>query len=153
MLSFAPGRPLVEGEFRTKLAEFLGEANIRGNRVLVIVPDDTRTVPMPAIYETLVEVLLPKVKELAFLVALGTHPPLTEAELSRHFGRRFPHPKVPTHQHSWQDSQTLVRVGTISKDRMAEISRGLLPLEVAVEISRLKSSRASLRFEEETPLL
>ncbi len=137
MLSFAPGRPMAEEELRAKLLEFLSEADLRRGRVLVVIPDDTRTLPMPTIHKVMVEALLPRVQELAFLVALGTHPPLTEAQLSRHLGRLFPHPKVPVYQHAWQDPKTLVRVGTIAKDRMAEISRGLLALEVAVEINRL----------------
>lgn len=137
MLSFAPKRPITDRELREKLFEFFSQADVSRKRLLVIVPDDTRTLPMPAIYETLIEAFLSRVKELAFLVALGTHPPLAESQLARHFGPRFPHPRVPVYQHAWQDPQTLVRVGTISKSRMAEISRGLLALEVAVEINRL----------------
>lgn len=137
MLKFSPGRPITEQELRAKLCEFLNEADIRAGKLLVIVPDDTRTLPMPTIYETLANALLPRVKELAFLVALGTHPPLTEAQLSRHFGPTFPHPRVSVYQHAWQDPQALVRVGTISAERMAEISRGLLAVDVAVDVNRL----------------
>lgn len=137
MLSFIPGRPISEQELRTKLQEFLSLTEFTKGKLLVIVPDDTRTLPMPTIYETLVEVVLPRVRELSFLVALGTHPPLTEAQLSRRFGPRFPHPKISVHQHAWQNPQMLVRLGTIPRDRMAEISLGLLALEVAVEINRL----------------
>lgn len=137
MLSFAPGRALTDAELRDKLREFLDEADIRHGKVLVIIPDDTRTLPMPVIFEILVESLLPRVKELAFLVALGTHPPMSNEQLSRHLGPRFPHPKVHVYQHSWRDPKALVQVGTLRKDRMAEISRGLLALEVAVEINRL----------------
>ncbi|MCS7217084.1 MAG: lactate racemase domain-containing protein [Candidatus Bipolaricaulota bacterium] len=137
MLGFAPGRPIPEPELRTKLQEFLSQTDFTRDRLLVIVPDDTRTLPMPVIYEALIEAVLPRVKELAFLVALGTHPPLSEAQLSRHFGPRFPHPRVRVYQHAWADPQALVRVGEISRDRMAQISRGLLALEVAVEVNRL----------------
>lgn len=137
MLSFIPGRPISEQELRTKLQEFLSLTEFTKGKLLVIVPDDTRTLPMPTIYETLVEVVLPRVRELSFLVALGTHPSLTEAQLSRRFGPRFPHPKISVHQHAWQNPQMLVRLGTIPRDRMAEISLGLLALEVAVEINRL----------------
>ncbi len=137
MLSFSPGRPISAEELREKLREFLSGADLEGRRILVIVPDDTRTLPMPPIFETFVEFLLPKARELAFLVALGTHPPLTEAQLIHHFGPRFPHPRVQVYQHAWQDPRTLIQVGKISGERMAELSRGLLSLEVAVEINRL----------------
>lgn len=137
MLSFIPGRLISEQELGAKLQEFLGQTELTKGRLLVIVPDDTRTLPMPTIYEALVETVLPKVQELSFMIALGTHPPLAEAQLSRWFGPGFPHPRVGVYQHAWHDPQKLVRVGTIPQDRMAEISRGLLALEVAVDINRL----------------
>lgn len=137
MLSFFPARPITAQELREKLLEWLSQVDFQGKTVLVIIPDDTRTLPMPVIYETIIEALLPRAKKLAFLVALGTHPPLEEDRLARHLGHLYPHPKVPVYQHAWQDSKALVRVGKISKERMADLSRGLLSLEVDVEINRL----------------
>lgn len=137
MLSYTPGKAIPETELRTKLQEFLSQAPLTKRKLLVIVPDDTRTSPMPLLYETFVEVLFPRVQKLAFLVALGTHPPLTEVQLARLFGSSFPHPKIPVYQHMWQEPQALVRVGKLAKERMAELSNSLLPLEVDVEINRL----------------
>jgi nickel-dependent lactate racemase len=137
MLSFSPARPITAQELREKLLEWLSQVDFQGKTVLVIIPDDTRTLPMPVIYETIIEALLPRAKKLAFLVALGTHPPLEEDRLARHLGPLYPHPKVLVYQHAWQDPKALVRVGKISKERMAELSRGLLSLEVDVEINRL----------------
>jgi nickel-dependent lactate racemase len=97
MLSFSPARPITAQELREKLLEWLSQVDFQGKTVLVIIPDDTRTLPMPVIYETIIEALLPRAKKLAFLVALGK----------------------------------------ISKEGMAELSHGLLSLEVDVEINRL----------------
>ena len=137
MLSYTPGKAIPETELRAKLQEFLSQAPLTKRKLLVIVPDDTRTSPMPLLYETFVEILFPRVQKLAFLVALGTHPPLTEVQLARLFGPSFPHPKIPVYQHMWQEPQALVRVGKLAKERMAELSNSLLPLEVDVEINRL----------------
>jgi len=137
VLSYTPGKAIPETELRTKLQEFLSQAPLTKRKLLVIVPDDTRTSPMPLLYETFVEILFPRVQKLAFLVALGTHPPLTEVQLARLFGPSFPHPKIPVYQHMWQEPQGLVRVGKLAKERMAELSNSLLPLEVDVEINRL----------------
>ena len=137
MLSFFPARPITAQELREKLLEWLSQVDFQGKTVLVIIPDDTRTLPMPVIYETIIEALFPRAKKLAFLVALGTHPPLEEDRLARHLGHLYPHPKVPVYQHAWQNPKALVRVGKISKERMADLSRGLLSLEVDVEINRL----------------
>lgn len=137
MLSYTPGKAIPETELRAKLQEFLSQAPLTKRKLLVIVPDDTRTSPMPLLYKTFVEILFPRVQKLAFLVALGTHPPLTEVQLARLFGPSFPHPKIPVYQHMWQEPQALVRVGKLAKERMAELSNSLLPLEVDVEINRL----------------
>jgi len=137
VLSYAPGRPISETEFKEKLLEFLAQTSFSRGRLLVIIPDDTRTLPMPLLFDALVAELLPRVKELSFLLALGTHPQMSEAQLSRHLGPRFPHPKVRVFQHTWQDPQTLVEVGVLTEDRMAEISQGVLPVEVRVEINHL----------------
>ncbi|MBC8099831.1 MAG: DUF2088 domain-containing protein, partial [Armatimonadetes bacterium] len=49
-------------------------------RLLVLIPDHTRTLPLPKLFRWLVA-LLSDAKQLDFMVALGTHPPLSEAAL------------------------------------------------------------------------
>jgi nickel-dependent lactate racemase len=138
ILSHAPERPIPGAELGEKLREALAGIGGKGERWLVIVPDDTRTLPMPEIFEVLAEELAPKVKELAFLVALGTHPPMTEAQLDAHFGPTWrERPGVKIFQHRWDDPTALVKVGEIAPDEMEEISRGLLRVGVDVEINRL----------------
>ena len=51
-----------------------------GRRVLVLIPDGTRTMPMPLMFDTLERELLPRVAALDFLVALGTHTPMDDAQ-------------------------------------------------------------------------
>lgn len=139
ILAYSPGRPIPDEELSEKLREALAGVGKAGERWLVIVPDDTRTLPMPAIFSTLVGELAPKVKELAFLIALGTHPPMTAEQLLSHFGPRYGERpgNVVVHQHAWDDPAALARVGTITREEMEEISRGLLSVEVPVEINRL----------------
>ncbi|HDJ29583.1 MAG TPA: DUF2088 domain-containing protein [Candidatus Acetothermia bacterium] len=138
IFSYAPGRPIPEEEVSERLREALAEIGRAGERWLVIIPDDTRTLPMPAIYRSLVEELAPRVKELAFLVALGTHPPLTDDRLDQHLGPAWrDHPEIKVFQHAWGDPAALVRVGEISQGEMEEISRGLMHEEVPVTINRV----------------
>jgi len=138
IFSYAPGRPIPEEEVSERLREALAEIGRAGERWLVIIPDDTRTLPMPAIYRSLVEELAPRVKELAFLVALGTHPPLTDDRLDQHLGPAWrDHPEIKVFQHAWGDPAALARVGEISQGEMEEISRGLLKVSVPIEINRL----------------
>jgi hypothetical protein len=50
--------------------------DLQGKRVLIIVPDSTRTMPLPLFFELFFELLAPQVTKLDYLVALGTHQPM-----------------------------------------------------------------------------
>jgi nickel-dependent lactate racemase len=56
-----------------------------GQKILVLIPDTTRSVPLPFLFRALVEVL-GEARRLDFMVALGTPPPLSEASLLRLVG-------------------------------------------------------------------
>ncbi len=136
MLAFAPGRVINETELEERLSEQLERLSVRGERVLVIVPDDTRTLPMPALFRIIASALRPKVKELQFLIALGTHPPLSKEQLSTHLGPDWQRENATVLQHTWQDASALAQVGRISREEMLEISGGLLAQDVPVQINR-----------------
>ena len=53
-----------------------------GQKVLVLIPDHTRTLPLPMLFRLLVD-LLADAKKVSFMVALGTHPPLSETHLQQ----------------------------------------------------------------------
>ena len=63
------------------VARGLAPCRSTGKRVLVLVPDGTRTFPGKLFFRLLIEHLQPRVKAVDFLVALGTHPPMSEAAL------------------------------------------------------------------------
>lgn len=95
-------------------------------KVLVLIPDHTRTLPLPLLFRMLVEVL-DDVNRLDFMVALGTHPPLDEAQLLRLVGitaeeraTRYAH--VGLLNHAWQDPEALQTVGVIPQERVREIA-------------------------------
>src|SRR2546427_13004661 len=45
-------------------------------RVLVIIPDGTRTAPIPLMFRLLYEQIGRRAAQLDYLIALGTHPPM-----------------------------------------------------------------------------
>jgi nickel-dependent lactate racemase len=51
-------------------------------KVLVLIPDHTRSLPLPYLFRELVEILR-DIKQLDFIVALGTHPDLPEESLNK----------------------------------------------------------------------
>ncbi len=112
-----------------------------GKRVLLIVPDQTRTAPLPLLFEALAERLLSVVKKLDVLVALGTHPALSEPQLNKLLGltpqqRTGQYAKVGIFNHAWDQPDQLTTLGTLTEAETAEISEGLLAREVPVEINK-----------------
>jgi lactate racemase len=123
-----PGRTLAEADVRRALTEGLA-GRLDGQRVLVLIPDHTRTLPLPALFRDVVE-LLDGVASLTFMVALGTHPPLDAARLAKLVGitaeeraGRYRH--VGLVNHGWDEPGTLVSLGTLPQARIRAIAGGL----------------------------
>ena len=85
LLSYSSDKPIPQDKLHTLLRDALARLPIDGKRVLAIVPDDTRTFPLIEVAGVIVKEISPRAKELAFLIALGTHPPMTDAQISRRF--------------------------------------------------------------------
>ena len=109
-------------------------------RVLVIIPDGTRTAPIPTMFRIFEEQLGGRVLALDYLVALGTHQPMNDAALSRLVGQPVDGGKVgATHifNHQWDRPDTFVTLGTIPAARIAELTGGLMSMDVPVRVNRL----------------
>lgn len=122
---------------RSIVAAALGDADLDGRRVVVLVPDGTRTGPLPLVLGAVHDALHGRVAALEVLVALGTHQPMSEAALDRHLGvapggRAERYPGMTVRNHAWEDPATFVALGTVGADEIADLSGGLLrqPLEV-----------------------
>jgi len=137
ILSYTSEHPIGKQEVEELLGKALEELDVAGKKVLVIIPDNTRTLSMPSFFDTISTHLSSRAATVTFLVALGTHPPLSEDELRVHLGPRLDDfANVQVLQHEWDNPSTLSQVGTISSAEMAEISGGLLSDEVPVTINR-----------------
>lgn len=114
--------------------------DLAGKRVLVIIPDGTRTVPMPLLFETLQKRLRGRVSRLDFLVALGTHRPMTDSQLSRHLGSEVrngatEHSRISNHR--WDDPESFVNLGTILGSEIAQLTGGVCSQDVPVGLNRM----------------
>ena len=116
------------------ICEQLSSVDFDGRSVCVLVPDGTRTCPLPLLIDAVHGALHGRVTALTVLVALGTHAPMSPDALDAHVGR---HPGMVVHNHDWTDPATFVTLGSISADRVAELSGGLLRTGVEVRINRL----------------
>ncbi|MBN2086058.1 MAG: DUF2088 domain-containing protein [Anaerolineales bacterium] len=112
------GQTLPEETVRQTLRHAL-EGEFRGRKVLALIPDHTRSLPLPFLFRTLVEALR-DAEKLDFLVALGTHPPLSEERLCGLVGirpeeRRTQYRRIGVFNHEWEDPSALVSLGWISE--------------------------------------
>ncbi len=145
------GRGVAEGflsapEADTIARDGLARLEVDGRRVLVIIPDGTRTMPMPAMFSVICRELGPRVAALDFLVALGTHSPMTDAQLTQHVGRRVVDGRVADRRtefdvhifnHRWDDPEAFVDLGVVPAREVEELSEGRLTQDVPVALNRL----------------
>ncbi len=97
-------RPLTQSEVRGIMAEALDHLELDGQRILVIIPDGTRTAPIPLMRRLFSELVGSRVKKIDYLVALGTHPPMDDGALSRLLGTKVINGKAGSSQvfnHRW----------------------------------------------------
>src|SRR3954453_7868632 len=79
-------RRLTESDVAAIVGEAARSLKLAGKRVLLIVPDDTRTCPIGLMVRTLNDALGARVRALAVLVALGTHRPMPLERIYRFLG-------------------------------------------------------------------
>ena len=133
-------RAMTEAEIRGLLDAALGAVDLAGRRVLVIIPDSTRTAPIALMSAILGEILEAKVEALDYLVALGTHPAMDDAALSRLLGREVKGGRAGDSRvfnHRWDLPETFVTLGTISASEVAAATGGRLEMDVPVRLNRL----------------
>ena len=129
-----PHEVLTEDEIRAFVHDQLATVDLAGRSVCVIVPDGTRSVPLPLLLSEVHAALHGRVTKLTVLVALGTHGEMSEAALAAHLGG--PYSGATVLNHAWGDRSTFADVGTISAERIAELSNGMLEHTAHVRINR-----------------
>ncbi len=122
--------------------EAFEQKRIDGKKLLFIIPDHTRTAPIDVMFRSLYKVLADRVESLDFLIALGTHPPMSDAMINERVGitqdeRTSRYPKARFFNHLWNNPDHLIKIGTISGEEVAEVSDGLLKDDVDVTINKM----------------
>jgi nickel-dependent lactate racemase len=139
------GQGLLEGCFTPAdtariAAEGLAQLPVDGRRVLVLIPDGTRTMPMALMFDTLERELGQRVAALDYLVALGTHMPMSDEQLSVHLGTPVADGRAGSRQifnHRWEDPATFLQLGTIPAREISDLTGGRLTQDVPVALNRL----------------
>jgi nickel-dependent lactate racemase len=131
---------LAQDEVRQIVAQAATELRPAGKRVLILIPDGTRTMPMPLMFRLLQQEIGARAAACDYLVALGTHPLMSDAQLTRMLGQPVVDGEcgpARVFNHRWDLPGTLADLGSIPADQVAKVSGGLLSEPIHVKINRL----------------
>ena len=129
---------LSDRELNDFIAGAFADIPVDGKKVLVIIPDSTRTAPLPLFYELLHTYLGNRVKKLNYLIALGTHQPMPEEAIDRLLGRGNGQiPRYDVFNHMWDDPEQLKEIGIIKREEIEKLSGGLFGEDVVVRINKM----------------
>ena len=132
---------LAEQEMREILEQGVPEALYKDKRVLVLTPDTTRTCPLPLMVKLLQEIVGTQSACLDFMVALGTHQPLSDDRILELYGiteqaRKSVFRQTRFLNHRWDLEETFRRIGSLSEEQTAALSEGRLREAVPVDINK-----------------
>jgi len=130
-----------DSEIAPWIAQRHPASQVRGQRVLLIIPDGTRTAPIGAVFKALHAEWSGAVAALDVLVALGTHPPMSEEAICGRLEisleeRRTRYASVGLFNHEWDNPSALTTLGAIPADEIRTLSDGLFAMDVPVSIHR-----------------
>jgi nickel-dependent lactate racemase len=131
---------LTHDEIRQIVAQAAAELQVTGKRVLTIIPDGTRTMPMPLMFQLFEDEIGMRAAACDYLIALGTHPFMSEAHLTRLLGRPVVNGvcgKARVFNHRWDLPETFADLGTIPAEEVRKASGGLLSDPILIKINRL----------------
>ncbi len=136
-----PDAVLTDDQVTEFVARQLAGADLDGRSVCLVVPDGTRSCPLPLLLSAVHGALAGRVSRLTALIALGTHAAMGDTELAAHLG--YPeggleerYPGMSVRNHEWWDPSAFASLGSISAERVGEISGGLLHRQVDVRLNR-----------------
>jgi nickel-dependent lactate racemase len=141
--AIAENGPLSPDLIRQTLETGLGKHFV-GEKVLVLIPDHTRSLPLPFLFRFLVDILQES-KQLDFMVALGTHPPLSEESINKLVGisaeeRATTFKYIGLLNHEWNIPSALTSLGIIDQDEIKYLAgshwHSSLPDEVNIRINK-----------------
>jgi len=126
-----PGDRLTPEQVRGFVLDAFADADLDGARVCLVVPDATRSCPLPLLLGAARDALAGRAAEVTGVIALGTHHGMSEEQLGAHLGyepgrseETYPGWCILNHE-SWLP-ETFTSLGSIGPERLAALTGGLL---------------------------
>ena len=122
------------------VADAMPAADYKGRRVLLIIPDGTRTAPIGQMFQSIYAQIGDGCAALDILIALGTHPAMSEEAICGRLEisleeRRTRYAKVQFFNHEWDNPKALRPLGYIPKEEIAKLSEGRFSMDVPVAVN------------------
>lgn len=134
---------LSAAQIHQTLADGLG-GKFAGQKVLVLIPDHTRSLPLPELFRMMVDILR-DARALDFMVALGTHPALSPESINRLVGitaqeRAGAYKHIGLLNHDWDNPAALTVLGVMEQDEIRQIAgqnwHQSLPTHIDIRINK-----------------
>ncbi len=138
----APDGALLE---EAALGEFIeshaSRESLQDKRVLLIIPDATRSAPIGTVFKHLHRSLGASTRALDVMIALGTHQPMCEAAICERLDisldeRGSTYSKVQFFNHAWDDPNALLDIGHIQSEEIHALTGGLFAMDVPIQVNR-----------------
>ncbi len=122
--------------------ELLAGRNLDGRHVVILIPDGTRTAPIPMMLRLLHDELAGRARRIDVLVALGTHQPVPDDAICELAGisTTGPQSELPAMtfgNHEWWRPEAFTELGVLSRRQIETLSEGRLHEPVVVKINSL----------------
>jgi nickel-dependent lactate racemase len=122
------------------IAQACPAKDYKGKKILLIVPDSTRTCPLGLLFQSMYEQVGGATAAFDVMIALGTHQPMSEEAICERLEitmeqRRGKYATVQFINHEWDNPAALRRVGDLTLDDTRELTDGLLEMEVPVNVN------------------
>ena len=129
-------------QMQEAVAEFFRRRRYSGKSVLVIVPDNTRSGPVGMVFKAIFDCIGNDAKKLDVLVALGTHPPISEEQICARLTmtqdeRNGKYKSVKFFNHQWDNPEMFKFAGKIHAEKIERLTKGLFKEDVEVTVNKL----------------
>jgi len=140
-LTGTPAQPITVDAARAFVTKVCPVADFRGKKLLLIIPDGTRTAPIDVMFLTLHAHLAGATSRFDVMIALGTHPPMSDDAINARVGisadeRRTTYRAVEFINHQWDNPASLRHLGDIPASEISALTNGLFAMDVPVHVNQ-----------------
>ncbi|MDR0959375.1 MAG: lactate racemase domain-containing protein [Propionibacteriaceae bacterium] len=134
-------RHVADDDLTSFIERHLAASPVDGSDVVLVIPDATRSMPLPLVMRVVHRSLIDRVASLTAVIALGTHAYMEQSAIEAMFGVEpgglaEAYPGLTVVNHEWADPSMIVSVGRLSANQIDQLSQGRMREEVEVEINR-----------------